>query len=1017
MNMKRTALLIISVILLAACEKEVAEVPEIKELGNLEVSFAYKGETVRIVDFSPVSQTAEIEVRMNYDNVGWRVSSDSDWCIVEEDDKHTGSGTFTIAVKSNDAFLDRDEATVTLSAGDYKTSLLVSQSGNIFIIDKIYELHNRVSGSSTLAVSVPEGMEWTMDSPQWVRATKGEEVMENGGVTTTLTLEWDANEGTSRYGQIRFKKEDQQEYSAWFALYQFGNEHETASDGTVLVPAENASPIEIRVPDNTFNALECPEWLLTERVDNDDDTESWHLYFADNPSDVEAAREVALRLIADEEEESVGLPVIRQNYYPVGGLISSGGLALFAQRFNAGEDVSGWIKNGKVNVMGHIDMSGVEDWIPIGTAQRPFNLEFDGGLRNISGFVSSTPLFGFCENAVISNVIFDKTCTFSISEGFREDCSIAALASEISGTTVWDCESYASVVLNGSASADNLNVYAGGLVARVGNESLIENCIYGGKMSMPNTVKCTNGNLYAGGIAGYSSGTIRNCRADSEITSAAVIKNQHIGGVAGVSDASGKIIGCVNTGTVRNASDRNSDGTNDASRYIFLGGIVGRNEGDLTGLVNEGSIELDSNVKSLYAGGVAGQVDAGVISSLVSRGGKLTSLRQGRYICLGGLIGYVNMDLELDFTGVEASSCEMSLKPGEGNIRAGGLVGYVFENMQLSLKSPVWSGNVTYDISGEDTDDNVSVAGMVGHADAGAYLTVDDASVAGAISINANKGKKHDGTTSFAGVVATSVSGVTILNSVNDCEIKWTGECARSNGHPSIAGGIAGRVEGGVSAISGCRNNASIANLHYNNNGWNDRVTAEKTGGIIGYYGNSEDLDKATSNIKITDCHNSAETIAVRGFVGGIAGFLINAEVSECTYTGKCSPSGSNPLVGGIAGALQYSEVSDSKVMASLYSMSGGSCDSRAGGIAAFLLSESTIRDCFWNGKIQTGDNGEKEVYFAGIAAFSEAECTVSGCGVGGTILGTVLNESNFSQYLIGNAAIEATDCTFWAGE
>ena len=70
-----------------------------------------------------------------------------------------------------------------------------------------------------------------------------------------------------------------------------------------------------------------------------------------------------------------------------------------------------------------------------------------------------------------------------------------------------------------------------------------------------------------------------------------------------------------------------------------------------------------------------------------------------------------------------------------------------------------------------------------------------------------------------------------------------------------------------------------------------------------------------------------------------------------------------------------------------------------------------------YNGKIHTGDNGEKEVYFGGIAADAEAGCSISGCGVGGSILGTILNNVNFSQYIVGNGGVEAIDCVYWEGE
>ena len=50
------------------------------------------------------SQTAHVAVSLNAETVRWTVSSDSDWCVVDEETVHTGSGEFTIEVTANDDF-------------------------------------------------------------------------------------------------------------------------------------------------------------------------------------------------------------------------------------------------------------------------------------------------------------------------------------------------------------------------------------------------------------------------------------------------------------------------------------------------------------------------------------------------------------------------------------------------------------------------------------------------------------------------------------------------------------------------------------------------------------------------------------------------------------------------------------------------------------------------------------------------------------------------------------------------
>lgn len=85
------------------------------------------------------SQTKTVAVALNVESIHWKVASDSDWCIVDEDESHIGSGEFTIEVTANDDFKSRD-AVITLSAGAYTYRMSVDQSGNIFILDRVYSV-------------------------------------------------------------------------------------------------------------------------------------------------------------------------------------------------------------------------------------------------------------------------------------------------------------------------------------------------------------------------------------------------------------------------------------------------------------------------------------------------------------------------------------------------------------------------------------------------------------------------------------------------------------------------------------------------------------------------------------------------------------------------------------------------------------------------------------------------------------------------------------------------------------
>ena len=842
--MKRFAF-IISLALVLACD-EISDRPVGTDDEYLEVSFAYGGDDIHDLELSRLMQTLQIEVTMSHDEVGWKVASDKDWCVVDDAQTYRGSSVFTVSVSANEGLTDREPATITLAAGDYKTELQVRQRGRLVVVDKIYALSNSSDGSMDLSVKCRDGIEWTMAAPQWLRTeVKSEQTGEDGPVFV-VSIEWDANSSHARYGTVEFVSSLDSEASETFSLYQLGSDHSSTDGGGVRITGKDAGTVEIKVPAEVFSEIVCPYWIkASEKITNEDGTESWTLKFEDNPSDVEVSRSSVLKLKSIQSSSEVLLPEFCQDYYPAGGLMSIQGLDMFVRRFREGGDLSSWAKDGKVLLLNDLDMTDVKVWTSIGTEERPFTMQFDGCGNTISGFRSSSSLFGVCENTTISNLIFDATCELSLDSSFDKDCYLAPLASKVSNTTLCNCESSAKVRLAGSAAADGLKVCIGGLVA-----------------------------------AGEGDISVNGCLSKAEVTIQYVPKSAQ------------------------------------------------------------------------------------------------------SFISVGGTIGYVGKESKFTASGTD------------------------------------WAGNIMYDVSGAEVSGTVSVGGLVGLTDEAVSLIIEEAASRGKIEIKANTKQYWNGTSAFGGVVGAALTGGIIRRCTNDCEIKWTTNTARSNGQMSAMGGIVGRIESGVTEISACTNNAPLSNQHYNNNGWSARFTALKAGGIIGCYGKSDQLDKTTSNIRIENCHNTSRVFTLRGFTGGIAGYLVNAEVSGCSFTGNCvADNNANPYVGGIVGGVQYSLIRDSRVKADLSSFSGGSCDSRAGGIVGLLYSGSEVRDSFYSGVIRTGDNGTKEVYFGGIAADTETTCKISGCGFNGSIIGVDITEGNHDDYLTGDREAQMTDNFYWKGE
>ena len=859
--MKRFAFIIISLVLVLACDKDSDSQVDAQD-EYLEVSFAYDGNDIQDMELSPLMQTLEIEVTMSHEGVGWKVSSDKEWCVVDDEQTYRGSSKFSVSVSANDELTDREAATITLASGDYKAEFRISQRGKVVVVDKVYALSHGSAGSLDLSVKYRDGIEWTISAPQWLKTeVKSKQPCEDG-LTAVVSLEWDANPSEARFGTVGFVNTQDDVVSESFSFYQLGSSYSANETGGVRIAGKDAGVMEIKVPAEVFSEIVCPDWIMaSEKTINEDGTESWNLNFSDNPSDVEVSRSYVVKLKSIQSSLEVSLPEFHQDYYPAGGLMSIQGLDLFARRFKEGGDLSSWMRDGKVLIVNDLDLTGVKGWTPIGTEEKPFDMQLDGCGKKISGFQSSSSLLGVCENAVISNLIFDNTCELSLDSSFDGDVYLAPLAARISNTTISKCESNAKVKLAGSAVADGLKVCVGGLVA-----------------------------------AGEGDISINGCLCKAEVTMQYIPKS-----------------------------------------------------------------------------------DQSVVS-------------------VGGTIGYVGKD------------------------------------SKFTVKGSDWDGNIIYDVVGAAVAGTVSVGGVVGLTDDSVNLTIEEATAKGKIEVKANSKQNWNGTSAFGGVVGAALTGGIIRKCINDCEIKWAANTAKSNGQMSAMGGIVGRIESGMTEISACTNNAPLTNQHYNNNGWSARFTALKTGGIIGWYGKSDQLDKATSNIRIENCHNTSKVFTLRGFTGGIAGYIVNADVSGCTFTGDCkADNNANPYVGGIVGGVQYSVIRDSKVKADLSSFSGGSCDSRAGGIVGLLYSDSEVRNCFYSGAISTGDNKNndgtlKEVYFGGIAADTETTCTVAGCGFNGSlpfaqrdgetpvIINVDITAQNYHQYVTGDGQAAQEKNIYWEG-
>ncbi len=712
-----------------------------------------------------------------------------------------------------------------------------------------------------------------------------------------------------------------------------------------------------------------------------------------------------------------------------------------------------------------------------------FNGCFDGKGFSIKNFTGNKPLFAYTGGAgYIQNLTIDESCSYEITLADPAAVSyLAPLVMRHKGEVV-NCHSNASVKVSGTTK---IGTNIGGLVCRLVDNAVVDACSVGGNILVDlageddinvGGVICyssdattvlknssfkgqidwkgsvshadNNKDLALGGVASKLNNEVENCKTEKTAVinlNSAVTRTSNVGGIVGESTATAKINGCTNESTINIALERNGD----KCRYVYTGGISGKNSGEITESVNNGAIATTSDVKMQYLGGIAGILNNGTKVSKNVNGEDHSFFVDGgvRQLALGGLYGSVAYDAVLDFTAesdyklanIEIAKFEMSKY---SYLYVGGLVGLVSQTNSLELKAPKVNCdiNVTAGAKTAVTLMSAGIGAVVGVAGvieasfskdsdgkdtnivltdgyAGGLLTVSDAHSKGRIILTNAKTALASSysTLGIGGTVGfVSIGGAELSNCRN--ETSFTIETTKkSNGKGIYMGGIAGYIAGGVSSVTGCTNAAAIANNHYNNNAWGgeaDRTNG--SGGVLGAYGykTSGEADRIT----ISNCANTAKLNIYRGMTGGIAAYLRNGTVSNCNNTGEIL--GNHSFVGGIIGVVENTTVENCTAKSNVTSQTSGSAKNSSGGIAGVLTTSSKLSGCAYSGTVTCKTDSATD-YIGGLAGSADATCAVESCKFGGSLIKnsatTTINADNVDTYAVGNG-LTVTGCQYWNG-
>ena len=653
----------------------------------------------------------------------------------------------------------------------------------------------------------------------------------------------------------------------------------------------------------------------------------------------------------------------------------------------------------------------------------------NGNGKKIINLKSDVPFIqAIGTGALVQDINIDETCSFAPWYDGEKQLEFGSLIGYCSKGTVKNCTSAASITVSQcNAVANKVPLYIGGLIGR-NRAASISGCTSSATIVSDATYvtdATAKTSLYIGGFTGYCSnpdGVLEKCTNTGNISVASTALNIYVGGICAQTSA-GTIKGCINSGAITVSTGRTSG---DPCKFIYLGGLfsVVDASGDeqylkVIGCSNSGDITSNSNVKQLIAGGIAAQLSTNKAEfTNTTNAGNITTTAALRNLFCGGLFGRISATQTLNLSG-EPFTGTINIGPTESNkyaqLYCGGLIGQTTENITIG-GDVTCKSNITYDISAAaNIAEESFFGGSIGCA-YGAPINISGMKASGVITIKSpsNKAMQHK-LSGFGGIIGGATKGAKISDCSSSVYVKMTAQTSKTNGCAVHFGGIAGRLYGGNVEIKHCTNSGRQQNNHYNNNIWSNNFSGNVTGGIVGSIGYS--AGNTEYSAIIDDCHNTGSVYALRGAAGGIAGYLSNATITNCSSTEDITRSAPG---GGIVGVASNCKVSSCYVKSDITSADGGSAYADAGGIIGEAVSSSVDGCRYYGTIIENSKTITGERVFGGIIGkaddASSAGVTTT-CGFGGTINGTTITEeTDLSTYAIGSSTGKRGTFYLWDG-
>ena len=546
----------------------------------------------------------------------------------------------------------------------------------------------------------------------------------------------------------------------------------------------------------------------------------------------------------------------------------------------------------------------------------------------------------------------------------------------LAGGEVYDCSTAAGEIV--SAEYESTSVvtrYLGGIVGYVKDDGRINKCTNNSSVSYncPKPGESGTSYTYIGGVAGAISGNVlmTDCKNDNTIHSICDYSRIYLGGIVGQASAGTSVDNCHNL-----AAGEVKATTTTSAGYLYMGGVVGGSATSSVSNISNAAQVKTENVKATAAniGGCVGFLEASLIGvnaeiptiPTITNSGAVTAAGESTlssYFAQGGVVGTIyKADATVSYV-KNTGNVTDAVTVVHSNAFSGGVVGYIrtsstVSNVTNGVQNDTDKGIVTFTSSEVQTHINTCLGGVVGAIDAGCVGTVQ--------------------------------------NSINYGEVSRVATTEAVAGSGMVCGGVVGILKGSGSIVDNCENHGYVINNGLNTSKYDsdfDPATSGKNsqaaGGIVGFaLGNA-----INTAVQITGCTNFAECSSVRGYVGGVAGYIRNAVISGSHHKNADIYGGEDyTRVGGIVGCI--SDASSIKLCsvsnATIDGVKNGNVGGIAGGFAdktTATIEESTVDATILNSKKQTRTGS--------IVGNSYAGLTITDCGVKGTVQGKQIIESN----------------------